>query len=437
MPDRKNSKVEDEKCNKYCNVYHEYAGCDGPETCCGGTNAYSVRENGNANVGKGILSRIATRVNSDDLLQQEFGKDYDAYASRYAQAWTHMCDGIDWLKYDTWLCLKVPGMESVPNIDHGPCDRKGGFYGGRDSCIKLPGIQPYKCVDNLVNCVGASLFFVKYIPPFFAKARCCAMKFDIKIVVNAMLATSDGKELKQYSMFASDTTPSSDSYKEEPISGAVNQFKMVGTKLDLEDLTETDVSQPVKIENFTPVKCAANSECENIFTVTFKEESTLTIGAGVDLSMTVGSEISTTVGGEIPFGPSVEATASLKTEFTASASMNVENSKTQGKEISDTTRVLVKLEKDESATIDLVRRTQDTVYGWTCTFALEGNFQLTTFFSEHKFDISTFLADRQFYTYGKWTYPDSDIIEVLITTSGGRSVSCGDHKAGVNTTCEE
>ena len=158
---------------------------------------------------------------------------------------------------------------------------------------------------------------------------------------------------------------------------------MVGTNLDLEDLTETDVSQPEKIENFTPVKCAANTECEKIFTVTFKEESTLTIGAGIDLSMTM-AEISTTVVVEKnPFGPSVEATASLnKTEFTASTTMNVETSKTQGKEISDTTRVLVKLEKDESATIDLVRRTQDTVYGWKCTFGLEGLFQLTNSFSE-------------------------------------------------------
>ena len=41
--------------------------------------------------------------------------------------------------------------------------------------------------------------------------RCYKLKFDINIVVHAMLVTSDGKQLKQYSMRVDDMTPRSDS----------------------------------------------------------------------------------------------------------------------------------------------------------------------------------------------------------------------------------
>lgn len=440
MPDRSVSKLNDSKCNKFCNVHQQNIGCKGAVYCCGGINAYSVRVVGNANVGKAILNRIATRVIADVAIQEvmsegilspfpsvpffERGVDFhDRIREGSTNPYKIFGDKMTFLKFPEAMttavaCTGENYFTTYPSSSLKKCTKISGFrwgtcYSWGDDCTK---------VDNR--------FFIN------RQRRCCTIIPiipDIEIVINARLPTSNGNQLRQYSMRADDLTPKSDSFKWKVIRSGNMEVKMVGSSLDLEDLTDIDVSPPEKIENFKPIRCTSSEleqTCTKTFTEGYTEVSTLTIGSGFDLSTTVGSEISTTVGGDIPFGPSVEATISLRAELTASASMSTENSKSKEKSITDSTSVTVKLAPGEEAFIDMKRRTQDIVYGWTCTFELEGRFELTNSRNKHIFALSSVLGDRKFYTYGEWTYPDSDIIEVLVTTPKGTK-SCGEHVAGM------
>ena len=104
--------------------------------------------------------------------------------------------------------------------------------------------------------------------------------------------TSD--QLKHCSMKAMDKSPSSSTYKCEPIADRTDILELNALKFDIEDKSPPNVAKPKPVEGFRPVICSAHSKsykCTKWLTTEVSTSSTLTIGAGFSMAVKVGASI--------------------------------------------------------------------------------------------------------------------------------------------------
>ena len=158
-------------------------------------------------------------------------------------------------------------------------------------------------------------------------------------------------------------------------------------------------------------------KCTKWLTTAASTSSTLKIGAGFSTAVKVGASVEVGAGF---LGAGSKATFSQ--DITQTSSFNVEPANTE-------------------ITINLLRTVQDLEYKWKAIFELLGKYSVKYENEQEIFqDVTTVLSGskRQMYAFGSWSYPDTDVLRVVITDKYGNEISgciC-QHELGKTKSCE-
>ncbi|XP_066930374.1 uncharacterized protein [Clytia hemisphaerica] len=241
---------------------------------------------------------------------------------------------------------------------------------------------------------------------------------------------------KECSMDAKDETPESESYSCKNIAEPEEALKLRPVSFIVEDKTEPTTAKPERVKDFRPVQCFQSNvkyTCTKSLSVTIAVEKTLTIGTGFDVGLTLGY----TAGYDSSFfgqKASVEFSAEVSTSFSFSS----ERSETKSTETSDSTEVAVEVKPGRQITIDLMRKKIDVVYKWKGTFRLLGTYELKWSNGDNSGhqDVTTVLTgrNRDMYAFGTWEFPDTDMLQVLVTDQFGNEKIC-EHASGDGANC--
>ena len=247
--------------------------------------------------------------------------------------------------------------------------------------------------------------------------------------------TSD--QLKRCSMKAMDKSPSSSTYKCEPIADRTDMLELNALKFDIEDKSPLNVAKPKPVEGFRPVICSAHSKsykCTKWLTTEVSTSSTLTIGAGFSMAVKVGASVEVGAGF---FGAGSKTTFSK--DITQTSSFNVEASGTKTYSTTDKTDVSIEVPANTEITINLLRTVQDLEYKWKAIFELLGKYSVKYGNKQEIFqDVTTVPSGskREMYSFGSWSYPGTDVLRVVITDKYGNEISGCEHEPGKTKSCE-
>ena len=100
----------------------------------------------------------------------------------------------------------------------------------------------------------------------------------------------------------------------------------------------------------------------------------------------------------------------------------------------DKTDVSVEVPKETGVTIYLLRTIQDLEYKWKAIFELLGKYSAKWVNGEGVFQCVTPVlcgSKREIYAFGSWSYPDTDVLRVVITDKYGNEKFEGcEHEPG-------
>ena len=245
-------------------------------------------------------------------------------------------------------------------------------------------------------------------------------------------------QLKRCSMNAMDRSASSSTYKCKALSDRTNMLALNALKFNIEDKSPLNVAKPKPVKGFRPVICSAHSnsyKCTKWLTTSVSTSSTFKIGSGFSLAVKVGASVEVSAG---LFGSGQKTTFS--TEVTGTSSFNIESSKTKTYTTTDKTDVSVQVPKNTEITINLLRTVQDLEYKWKAIFELLGKYSAKWANDQELFqDVTTVLSGskREMYAFGSWSYPDTDVLRVVITDKYGNKKSSGcEHAPGKAKSCD-
>ena len=244
-------------------------------------------------------------------------------------------------------------------------------------------------------------------------------------------------QLKRCSMNSMDKSPSSSTYKCEAISDRTNMLELNALRFDIEDKSPLNVAKPQPVKGFRPVICSAHSnpyKCSKLLTTAISTSSTFKIGTGFSLAVKVGASVEVGAGF---LGTGTKTTFS--TEVTATSSFNVEASKTKSYTTTDQTDVSIEVPANTEITINLLRTVQDLEYKWKAIFELLGKYSVKYRNNQEIFqDVTTVLSGskREMYAFGSWSYPDTDVLRVVITDNNGKEKSGCEHEPGKAQSCK-
>jgi len=230
--------------------------------------------------------------------------------------------------------------------------------------------------------------------------------------------TADGSS-ERCSMRAMDTTAKSDSYKCQNFSNQ-NTLSLDATSFDIQDETPLNVAQPEPIPNLLPAECLGSTvayECQKTLSTTIIQSSTLTIGTGFEMGVSIsdGVEVDETF-----FGSGMKE--NFQAAVSSQSSFNTESSKTTETQVYESTTVTVQVPPGEDITINMLRSTQNIQYRWKGIFEALGKYSAVWDNNyEYIQDITTVLTgdDRSIFSFGLWSYPATDTLEVVVTDKYG------------------
>ncbi|XP_066919024.1 uncharacterized protein [Clytia hemisphaerica] len=271
--------------------------------------------------------------------------------------------------------------------------------------------------------------------------KCCQME-SLAVSENPKLSiklkdTTNKGQLKECTMEARDLTPESKTYECKSLSNLKDVASLESVSFKMEDESDPLTSKPERVKNYIPVICmpaSSDYECKKVLAVSVAQSSTLTIGSGFSMTTTFGVKTAFEANW---FGQKFKNEISF--ELSASSSLNIGTSKTTTKTVTDTTWVTVKVPANQQVMIDLLRQKIDIVYKWSGVFRLLGKYKMnwqTAKKEETKQDITTVLSgpDREMYAFGKWKYPNTDVLQVVVTDKYGEKKGC-EHATGVDKNC--
>ena len=208
-------------------------------------------------------------------------------------------------------------------------------------------------------------------------------------------------------------------------------------KYDIEDKSPLNVAKPKPIEGFRPVICSAHSKsykCTKWLTTAVSTSSTLSIGAGFSTAMKVGASVE--VGAGFLGGGSK---TTFSQDVTQTSSFNVEASGTKTYSTTDKTDVSIEVPANTEITINVLRTVRDLDYKWKAVFELLGKYSVKYGNKQEIFqDVTAVLSGskRELYAFGSWSYPDTDVLRVVITEKNGNKKSGFEHEPGKTKSCE-
>ena len=265
--------------------------------------------------------------------------------------------------------------------------------------------------------------------------KCCQMGPSwIKNVRYSIKMRDVDGQFKECSMDPLDRSHNTKSYKCEKISNKNNILELKALSFKIEDKTELNVAQPKPIPGFRPVTCSSSPftyTCAKDLWVAIATSTSFTIGSGFNMGVSIGASVETSASF---FGSGVKV--AFQTEVSMSSSFNTERSTSMTKTTTDKTQVSIVVPKNTQMRINMLRATEDLEYKWKAFFTLVGKYSMKW---NNEFsitdDVTTVLAgDKgQLYAFGRWTYPGTDTITVIITDQYGKVVRSTSHKVSQKT----
>ena len=226
-----------------------------------------------------------------------------------------------------------------------------------------------------------------------------------------------------------DRSHNTKSYKCKRISIYKNMLELKASSFKVEDKTELNVAQPKPIPGFRPVTCSSSPfeyTCTEDLWVAVATSTSFTIGSGFNMGVSIGASVETSASF---FGSGVKV--AFQTEVSMSTSFNTERSTSSTKTTTDKTKVSILVPKNTRMRINMLRTIEDLEYKWKAFFTLMGKYSLkwSNGFAITE-DVTTVLAgDKgQMYAFGRWRYPGTDTITVIITNQDGKVVRSTTHK---------
>ena len=131
--------------------------------------------------------------------------------------------------------------------------------------------------------------------------------------------------------------------------------------------------------------------------------------------------------------------ATFSQDITQTSSFNVEASGTKTYSTTDKTDVSIEVPANTEITINLLRTVQDLEYKWKAIFELLGKYSVKYVNKQEIFqDVTIVLSGSktQMYAFGSWSYPDTDVLRVVITDKYGNEISGCQHEPGKTKSCE-
>jgi len=327
--------------------------------------------------------------------------------------------------------MKRTSGNQLHNIESARCSKLAAGT-GRFRCEVIdvtfdkPGTSSCPDVSFLAGLYRSECDYLHCIEKFF----CCEMSgntysWDSWVhnpKLNVLVTKADG-QLQSCSMRANDTTVLTDSYECHDITTADNMLELEAMKFEIQDETPLNTAQPEPIPGVDPVQCIASPEpysCNKEFDTAITQSSTFTIGSG--FSTSVG--ISTGVEIDAEFMGSGTKT-NFQKEVSSSASFNCESSRTRETSTTDKTSVTVMVPANKQVMMNLMRTTVDVQYRWKGDFKAVGVYNII-WDNGYVYlqDITTAITGDKLniYGFGTWDYPDTDVIEVLVTDESGNKV---------------
>ena len=175
-------------------------------------------------------------------------------------------------------------------------------------------------------------------------------------------------------------------------------------------------------------------KCTKWLTTAASSSSTLKIGAGFSTAVKVGASVEVGAG-FLRAG----SKATFSQDITHTSSFNVEASGTKTYSTTDRTDVSIEVPANTEITINLLRTVQDLEYRWKAIFELLGKYSVKYGNKQEIFqDVTNVLSGwkRQMYAFGSWSYPDTDVLRVVITEKNGNKKSGCEHEPGKTKSCE-
>ena len=504
----KGKKVDDSQCTTRCRWW---SSCHGPQSCCGGPNAYSVSVVGNIDVAKQVLRRLSHEWQTNTwyryyvklhVNRPSTGSHNENWWDSFNyQGWSYCgrsryMTGLyrsNWRSHDPLYrleeakCTDAPGY-LYPEEGYWDCyihnwwhsfNRKGwstcsnGYYMTglyRTSGHNLYNIEESKCcrpkseVKSWGSCYNLNVwdsFNDKgwstcasgyYMAGLYRNScdklycleefKCCKMgaynegswveKPDLVIKVK-----DTSGQLKRCSMNSMDKSPSSSTYKCEAISDRTNMLELHTLKFNIEDKSPLNVAKPEPVEGFRPHICSAHAnpyECTKWLEAEVSTLSTFKIGTGFSLVVEVGTSMKVGAG-----FLGAEAKTTFSKDITKTTSFNVDSIKTKTYTKTERGKVSIKVPANTEITINLLRTVRDLEYKWKAIFELLGKYSVKYRNNQEIFqDVTTLLtgSKREMYAFGSWSYPDTDVLRVVITEKNGNKKSGCEHEPGKAQNCK-
>jgi len=235
-------------------------------------------------------------------------------------------------------------------------------------------------------------------------------------------------EKKHCTMNANDTTSFSITYECETISDPNTMLVLDALSFELQDTTPLNVAEPTPIPNFEPVICGPSHEsfiCREVLSTEISHSYTLAINAGLSVTASVGASVEV---GEMLFG--IDEKTTFTTQLSATTSFSIDNSWTSGHRTEEDTIVQVEVPSNTEVTINIMRTKEDIEYKWKAVFELLGMYSAKWMNGhEQTEDVTTVLSGlhRELYAFGRWNYPGTDFLRVIITDNYGNTMVGCDH----------
>jgi len=261
-------------------------------------------------------------------------------------------------------------------------------------------------------------------------------------VISVNIEDTSG-QLKQCSMDAMDTTASSSSYECEALANRTDMLELNGLSFELEEQTELNVAEPTQIPGFTPVICSSHTRpyrCTKWLRTIISDINSLKIGTGLTSTVTTTGSM---VIGELVGGVGMEAT--FDAQISSAHAFNVDSSWTVTNQTEDRTDVSIEVPINTEVTINMMRTVQDLEYKWKSVFQLLGKYSVKWNNGQQlpPQDVTTVLSgpNRNVYAFGRWCYPNTESIRVIITDNYGNEAEGCQHDLmdladGANITCD-
>jgi hypothetical protein len=237
-------------------------------------------------------------------------------------------------------------------------------------------------------------------------------------------------------MDAMDTTASISSYECTALSVQPDDMLVLNTmSFNLEDTSQPNIAEPTPIPGFIPQICSASStpyRCTKWLIAEIQRSNSLNIRTGLTTTVTAGYSVQT--GGLLP---SIQSTFNQEVAF--ALAFNVDSGWTHSTTISDKTDVSIEVPSNTQVTINMMKTVQDLEYTWTGVFQLLGTYSAKWANGQEVIqDVTTVLSgpNRDMYAFGRWSYPDTAFIRVIITDSNGNETAGCNHVLGDEITCD-